>query len=75
MKNFQQLLADCNEYDTDINSVHTFINACRNGNLDMCIWLHGLNNYSITDINHAFRNACENGHIDVCKWLHGLNNK
>jgi len=59
-----------------INSKILFYDACKTGNLKLCIFLCQLNNniqdFSLNN-NGAFNIACTNGHINVCKYLYSIN--
>jgi len=64
----------------------SFINACRDGDLDSAKRLHenypfhtslgireGLSGLSLSCYGEAFRWACEHGNLDVAQWLRSVN--
>lgn len=51
-----------------------FVDACRQGRLDICIKLQFLFNFIKEDITHNIYNsitqACLSGNLELCKWLY-----
>jgi hypothetical protein len=49
-----------------------FYDACENGDLEACKWLHDSSSYlrCTYDAYKCFSIAIENGNLQVCKWLH-----
>ena len=46
-----------------------FIDACKNGHLDVAKWMIQFDPNVRANDDEAFRLACKNGHLDIAKWL------
>jgi hypothetical protein len=53
----------------------SFINACKEGNLEKAINIYNKDNPNIHAKDCAFRLSCKNGHINIAQWLYGLDDK
>ena len=55
------------------NKNDNFYNACRNGHLEVAVWLNDIINLTDEEVRDEFYNifgkTCENGHLKVAKWL------
>ena len=51
----------------------TFVDACKNGDIEKAKKMYSLGNINIhADNEDAFKCSCTNGHIEVAKWLYSL---